>query len=185
MFRRKADQLGWESDGSKPAQRAPARAAVHRDRIALRPGHGRDCRQAGKRQVHPGDDNLGEDQEPAVQSGGRTFTTFSTAGRLNNAPAVRSSPNDDSVALVRKRRGAFGPRPSCDAPSIGRLAERRRKDRPGLCNLLPVYFEHHVRIPFKPDATPLHPQGCSRHAERRCNFRLRFYISNTERSAVC
>src|SRR5215471_16965855 len=42
----------------------------------LRAGHGGGCREAGKRQVHAGSDDLGEDQEPAVQSGSRTRRFF-------------------------------------------------------------------------------------------------------------
>ena len=42
----------------------------------LRPGHGRDCREAGERPVHAGRDDLGEDQEPAVQPGGRARGLF-------------------------------------------------------------------------------------------------------------
>ena len=38
---------------------------------------GRSCRKAGERQVHAGRDNLGQDQEPRVQSGGAAkFVTF-------------------------------------------------------------------------------------------------------------
>jgi hypothetical protein len=58
----------------------PARAVLYVEyvasgtdlfRVILRPGHGGDRSEAGKRGLHAGGNDLGQDQEPAVQPGGR------------------------------------------------------------------------------------------------------------------
>src|SRR5262249_8606763 len=87
--------VGWERlAGAAPlgTEDAPAEVAAAQAEIAclraalrerhglvpcyLRAGHGGRCGEAGKRQVHAGSEDLGQDQEPAVQPSGRTRGFF-------------------------------------------------------------------------------------------------------------